>query len=489
MPQKYRPLAAIRSRTLWWFCIALFIVFFTMSWMSYHAANKAIGRQIEDNTLPLTSDNVYSQIQRDLVEPTFVAALMAHDTFVRDWAMQVQPDSDPMQRYLAEIKRRFDTSLAFFVRDKTRLLYLPDEAKQIIDEQDPRSAWYDKVKALSDEKPYLVAVGQDPTRPGSMDIFIDHKVYDYQQNFIGITGVGLSVIRVKKLIAEYQQRYQRTIFFTDRDGQVVLSGNPVAGPQQLQQMPGMKDIAVKLLSSPSGSYHYSVDGERIFVNARLVPEFNWYLLVEEHETHAQHGIFKTFLVNVGIAAAVTLMVLLINWLTQGRYQRRLAAQAALDPLTRALNRRSGKEWYRAMVRENEQQQRPVSIMGIDIDHFKAINDQFGHGAGDMALREVVQQIRKYIRETDAICRWGGEEFVVLFNGCDEHQAAMLAERIRESIEQMHFEYNDKVFQLTISGSVAQCHPGESLDEVIKRADIALYQAKHLGRNQIQYVEE
>ncbi|WP_417357228.1 diguanylate cyclase [Gallaecimonas pentaromativorans] len=485
MLKRHQPLANIRVKTLWLFCGVLFVVFFLMSWSSYRVAQRSISQQIEHNSLPLTSDNVYSQIQRDLVQPTFVATLMAHDTFVRDWAMQATPSATPMQRYLAEIDQRFDTIIAFFVRDADRRLYLPDAADHIIDATSHRYDWYEKVKALPENKPYLVTVGMDPERQGQMDIFIDHKVYDYQHRFIGVTGVGLSVEQVHQLLARYEQRYQRRIYFVDRQGKVVLSGQRFEGEDSLQAMPGMATIAAQLLSAPSGSYHFESGGHKTYVNARLVPEFDWYLVVEEHQAASLQAVFKTFLINVAIAGLITLMVLGISLATQGRYQRKLAAQASVDPLTLALNRRSGQELHRLMLDECNQQNQPLSVLVLDVDHFKQVNDQYGHEAGDTVLKDMVQEIKQHVRESDAICRWGGEEFLVLLNGCDLTQALSLAERIRTGMSAHRFTFKGQAFYITLSGGVAQNGPKEPLEEVVKRADAALYLAKENGRNQIQ----
>lgn len=480
-----QPLARIRARTLWLFCGALFVVFFLMSWSSYHVAQRSINSQIEENSLPLTSDNVYSHIQRDLVQPIFVASLMAHDTFVRDWALQDDPEPGPMQRYLSEIDRRFGTVVAFFVLDRTRRLYLPDDNDHVIDTQSPRYAWYEQVKTLPAAQPYLVTVGEDPERPGKFDILIDHKVFDYQSRLIGVTGVGLPLEQVRALIESYQQRYRRTIYFTDRNGRIVLGSSSLDTlGQQLQDQQGMQTLASRLLSSPSGSYSIVENGEQVYINARLVPEFDWYLIVEEHAAPSHDAIFRTFLINVAIAAAITLMVLGISLLTQGRYQRRLARQASVDPLTEALNRRSAEELHARLRDECQRHDASLSIVVLDVDHFKQINDLHGHQTGDRVLRHLVDRIRQHMRDGDAICRWGGEEFVLLLNGCALDGALALAERIRHNLAQQPLQVGDHPLRLTISGGVTQTQAHESLAAVVQRADTALYAAKHAGRNRI-----
>jgi diguanylate cyclase (GGDEF)-like protein len=488
MLSKRYSITGSRTKTLWLFSLVLFIMFFLMSWSSYHVAQNSISHQIEENSLPLTSDNIYSQIQRDLVEPTFVAALMAHNTFLRDWALQSNPEEAPIHRYLQEIDKRFDTTISFFVHHKSHLMYLPYQKNKVIDVHSPKNDWYEKVKALSDNKPYLVSVGPDPEDSGKKVIFIARKVYDYQNNFLGVVGVGLAMKKVIEFVGRYELRYQRTIYFVDREGNIVLKGDNYQGQQKIQNTVGIRDIATKILSEPSGHFSYKDNQERVFVNARLIPEFGWYLIVEEHESPSQKAVFKTFLINVSIAGLITILVLVISYLTQGRYQQRLSDQATQDPLTQVLNRRGGEDAHATMMEKAQSQSADVSVIVFDIDHFKQINDQYGHEIGDAVLQKVVSHLQHHIRQTDAVCRWGGEEFIVILNNCKSHQAYKLAEQIRTSVAMVTFDDDCGTIQLTMSGGVAQTLPGEVLENVVKRADKALYQAKRDGRNQVAMAE-
>lgn len=130
----------------------------------------------------------------------------------------------------------------------------------------------------------------------------------------------------------------------------------------------------------------------------------------------------------------------------------------------------------------------VVVAGFDIDHFKKVNDTFGHNAGDDVLRSVAQILIGSIRRSDIPVRMGGEEFVVFFIGRLAEKTLMISERIRKTVEALIFEGPMKDHRLTISGGVAFRRQKESLLEVLKRADTALYKAKNGGRNQIYLAE-
>jgi diguanylate cyclase (GGDEF)-like protein len=118
---------------------------------------------------------------------------------------------------------------------------------------------------------------------------------------------------------------------------------------------------------------------------------------------------------------------------------------------------------------------------FDIDHFKSINDNFGHDAGDQILVNITGLVLREIRDTDVLARWGGEEFILLLPHTDGVTAAEAAERIRRSLEKFDFQHVAKV---TASFGVTEYRPGEGSDTLLKRVDTALYAAKDQGRNRV-----
>ena len=482
MPATDKWIAKIRIQTLLIFCCAVFAVFFVMSWSSYRVASSVVNKQIEQHTLPLTSDNIYSQIQRDLVTPMFIATMMAHDTFVRDWALQEQPSSEPMQRYLAEINQRFGTFLSFFILEKDNRYILPDKVLQM-NMVDPDDSWLSEVLALPSQRPYTVKLGHDPHDHDKTDIYIDHLVYDYQGQRIGVTGVGLSVAEIRKLINKYQSKYQRVIYFVDKQGNITLKGRST-DIVPLNKRAGAAPIIDKLFSGEQSSYSFDGTDGRVFVNVRFVEEFDWYLIVEEHDKSDHHALFSQFVINVLIALGITLVVMIISYLTQSKVFNRLAIAASADPLTGAANRRAAEMTFNAMRRNSDNQS--LAIMVLDIDHFKQINDQHGHDAGDIVLQKLVEHCRTHVRQTDVICRWGGEEFVMLFGQCEQDKAHELAERIRQGVEQLQIITGGKRLNVTISAGLAMVTDDGSLSDWVSRADEALYRAKNNGRNHIQW---
>ncbi|MFZ5481851.1 MAG: GGDEF domain-containing protein [Myxococcota bacterium] len=179
-----------------------------------------------------------------------------------------------------------------------------------------------------------------------------------------------------------------------------------------------------------------------------------------------------------IAAAVSYFAV-VAVLLQGRRIATLSAEVARDPLTRLGNRRALAEHLRKM----EARGAPVAVFVVDIDHFKEVNDRWGHAAGDLVLQELARRLVAALRHNDAIARTGGEEFVAVVDEVDAVRAEALAERIRRRIADEPFTVDGGTLDVTISIGGAVGEPGEPL---IARADAALFEAKEAGRNRVVF---
>jgi len=167
-----------------------------------------------------------------------------------------------------------------------------------------------------------------------------------------------------------------------------------------------------------------------------------------------------------------------------RLSKKYQQLAHLDSLTKLSNRRDAlyilqREQAR-MLRNKE----PLSIILCDVDHFKKINDKYGHNAGDAVLVDLGKIFTLNIREQDCIARWGGEEFIFILPQTLAENANQLAEKIQETLQTHLVNYEDDKIKITISMGIVEFNEDQSIDEVINNADKFLYQAKNAGRNQI-----
>lgn len=223
------------------------------------------------------------------------------------------------------------------------------------------------------------------------------------------------------------------------------------------------------------------------VGQRLSTE-RWYLLI----MLTWLGIFVIFL-GYRIATLNTQVrsqkkreaeLLEINSLLDFR-SKQLEEKSKTDTLTGAFNRQGIEESIRIGLWEWRSQKKPLSLVLIDIDHFKNINDKYGHAIGDHVLSTLSNIVKQHIRINDLFARWGGEEFVLVCRDTKIEQASLIAEKIRELIA--NYAFNDNV-QVTASFGVATLNANETLEQLFNNADKALYEAKHQGRNKVVVAE-
>lgn len=475
-----------KYRTLGWLSLILVAGFLTTSIASYMVSRDTIHQGIAEQALPLTSDNVYSEIQKDLLRPVFISSLMAHDTFVRDWILDGERDPGQLQRYLKEVKEKYGTVSSFLVSDKTRRYYYGEGILKTVQAEEPRDAWFFRVQSMPE--PYETNVDADMANRDAMTVFINYRILDYRGNFIGATGVGLTLDAVSHLIESYQARFHRRIYFTDPAGTIVLAGRSMRDLRgSIRDLPGIRDIAADVLqkSATPTQTSYRLGEATILVNSRFIPELGWHLVVEQSDLDEIQPVQQVFLLNLAISALVTGLVLAISLVAVNRYQRRLEYTAATDSLTGLINRQAFEFVFRQSLLEAERSGQPLSVIMFDADLFKQINDSLGHLAGDCVLQSLARLARQAVRESDVVARWGGEEFLIQLRGCALEQAMAIAEKLRNSIAAHDFGLNDPNLAVSVSLGVAQYQPPESGTAFFTRADRALYLAKAKGRNRVE----
>ena len=168
-----------------------------------------------------------------------------------------------------------------------------------------------------------------------------------------------------------------------------------------------------------------------------------------------------------------------------RLMKRLDAAAHVDDLTGLLNRRAFMRDASALMSSTRAPDRHLCIALIDIDHFKRVNDSFGHETGDATLQHVAQTMSASLPQSTLLARLGGEEFTIMSDGDSAEELTLMCERLREAVATRLFRHGDVVIATTISLGVTIVEPGDTVSKALSRADEALYRAKTAGRNCVQ----
>ncbi len=226
-------------------------------------------------------------------------------------------------------------------------------------------------------------------------------------------------------------------------------------------------------------------GKKHYLNSRFVPEFDWYLIVEQREDEGEIRIQKTLIINLGVSLIISLVILmLVNIIING-YQRKLEAMATTDKLTGAANRQVFDVLFSQAYSQSKRNKNQLSAIMFDIDYFKQVNDTYGHPTGDVVLKTLTQTIKNSIRDSDILFRWGGEEFLIILPGSDLQTATVFAEKIREIVASQQIMFSGKSLSITISVGVASMGNSDTAEDLVSRSDKALYIAKENGRNRVE----
>jgi len=184
-----------------------------------------------------------------------------------------------------------------------------------------------------------------------------------------------------------------------------------------------------------------------------------------------------------------LLMTLVYPLRNALLYHKALCSALRDPLTGLGNRNAFEQELSRSVHTAMRYKQHLSMLVLDLDFFKEVNDKYGHSAGDVVLREVAELIQSSARNSDTSFRFGGEEFVILLNNTNILGARLTAERIRQQIDQHEFRYQGKTLPVSVSIGVSYLTDNATGDQLFDQADAALYRAKELGRNKVVVAEE
>lgn len=462
--------------------------FLAVTMLTYRASKQSIHESIVINELPLTSDSIYSKIQEDLVESIETSSMMASNTFLKDWVASGEKDETVIKQYLLETKRQSHALASYFISEKTRNYYSSDANTVKVIDNTEADAWYFKVRAI--DKPYELHVDRNARYGNQLAIFVNYRFFDQAHHYIGVVGVGIAYNAAQKLLESYEKRFKHKVYFVDNNGTIMLASDadrPLGA--DIDNLLGIQDIHfnpknLTNLNIEDNKIHTYQLGERAQnVIVRYVPELHWYLIAEKNETDALAGITRSLYNSLLLCLLITGLVVTLTYMALKRYHLAVENAAAIDKLTNLPNRKAFDIGMSVMMQDSQRNKTALGLLLLDLDYFKKINDNNGHLAGDAVLKQTAETLTSTIRAEDFVCRWGGEEFLIVVRDCDAVQLMLLAEKIRVAIQTTNFSYRDKPIAVTVSIGAAARLQDEGVEHLIYRADSALYQAKNGGRNQ------
>ena len=450
----------------------------SISFLNYNKSVDEAYKNLKQSSLTLSVDNIYSEIQKTIVQPTLIASMMANDTFLKNWILNEQHDPQIISNYLNSIKKKFGVMHTFLVMDDGLNYYTESGLLETISNENKKDRWYFEFR--NNRKISEVNMDINYRLDNSMILFMNYKIFDPSRGYIGTTGVALKTVSINMLLKSFEQKYKFNVYFIDENGQSVLKGKDSSNlidSFDAQMRQSFLKNELKLVTHQRGGKNYAL-------NIKYIPELNLYLVVEANIDDFTEGVNRDFFLNLLISLGITALVVGLIVHIISKYNRRLEFDVYHDSLTTLYNRRHFIEHYEKNLDRLFDKNQSHAVISIDIDNFKSINDQYGHLIGDKVLQEIATILDENVRTSDIAARWGGEEFAVMLSYTTAKAALKVAEKLRQQIEISSTLHSYVAEGVSASFGVTIMSAEEPLDQVMHRADRALYQSKTKGKNQV-----
>ncbi|MFD2204012.1 sensor histidine kinase [Kiloniella antarctica] len=302
--------------------LILMVGFLITNILSYQISKNSLRKALINNELPLTSNNIYSEIQQDLLQPVFVASLMANDIFVKDWLLDGERDVEKIAQYLDEIRNKYGLFTSFLVSEKTRNYYHFKGLTQSVSETDENDQWFFRVR--ENKLPYELNVDHNEAQGNTTTIFINHKIFGYDDQFLAAIGVGLKLDTVAGIVERYEKSFGRNVYFVDENGKILVrSLGATITEESIVTAGGISKISADIMADKRGVYEYKRDGEVMLLNTRYIPELGWRVIVEQEEAQALSAIRNGLMTNTIIGVAVILVTLFVVFYALKAFHSRL----------------------------------------------------------------------------------------------------------------------------------------------------------------------
>lgn len=455
------------------------IAIVAMSYFTFREAINSYNKNQHQSIVPL-----FSLATSEVIRPLNVANFMANDPLLIEFVEQENLDKESLLQYLKRFSTQYQM-LTFIALEKHNLI-LDSNNKQISMSHE-KAEWYHRLKIQENNQFADIGNSENP------HLYFDMKLFNDQDMFIGFVGVAIDLNHFARQFKKYSQRFGYELIFVDQHNNVTLSSNELMKTESHHRHDAIVNInelswyqqllANESIYQPTETL-VTVDSDQRIISQMPIQALNWRMFIISPPVNKQSEYWQLLLTRIGIFLVVIMLLFAAFFAIIDYFKKRLVADTEIDFLTKLPNR----NYINWKFEEMNCQHKFICVVIADIDHFKTVNDKFGHNVGDDVLKEIANVLSKNLRRGDISSRWGGEEFVLLLPDASIEQTFDIIERIRKNIASRSFtdKSNQSTFNLSISFGIASNQGQKSqLNDLIEQADQALYQAKGNGRNRTE----
>jgi len=431
-------------------------------------------KSFRENMVNTTLEEATDYISRTLQD---VNGMYAHTSqlLAELYAYKIEQgySNSDMLRELQEKKQTLSVKNVGLV-DLTNNLYLDSFNQELtIDINSSRDQWVQEFLDIPEDYQYYFYDPDEAEYEPLYSFFHNYKIKNANGDVIGITGVGIDFDTFYNRVKGLNENI--TVSFLTKEGEIRLPKSD-KGQSVFAHFPNLSKQQF-LLTENEDQILWQLDSQESYLlYAHYLENIHRVLLlkidVTDYYNQSKQQHFYSFLVGVGL----TIIVVILNLLNSLYQANKLKRTAFYDPLTRCHNRHYLESHIKTNLYWYKIRHAGYAMIVFDIDHFKRVNDTLGHLAGDQVLKQVADIVKRSLRDTDEFIRWGGDEFVILLDMKAE-EAISIADRIQQHIA--------KESDISLSIGITDISEQDSFKSAMDRADAALYEAKHQGRNQIK----
>ncbi|GHF83720.1 sensor domain-containing diguanylate cyclase [Thalassotalea marina] len=466
--------------TLYFFTIIA--VVFT-AYLTFKEVLDSYNKSRYQSLLPL-----FTTVKTEIIRPINVAHFMAADPLLIELVEKEQLDTNKVLRYLKSYADSYNM-LTFIALEKHQTVI--DSSGEQFSLSHEKASWYPRLKTKEEVKFTDMGKENDPR------LYVDIKLFNRNSDFIGFIGVAINLDRFAQIYTDYYERFGFEVVFVNDANVVTLDSNALMKPKHADRhtdpvsvtsFDWYQEMLVNQDKYQLNNAVVSSDSTNRIISQMPIQSFNWRMFIISPPTSQQSEYWQIFLTRMGSLLLVILVLYFFFISIIDYFKNQLVEDSETDHLTQLPNRTYLTWRYEEMASKYHN----LCVVIADIDHFKPINDDYGHNVGDDVLKAIASHLKQSLRNNDLIGRWGGEEFVMLLPNTKSTDAKEIIERIRQRIEKHQFTHREvkKPFGLTVSFGIYHSEFGlHSLNDIVAQADKALYRAKSLGRNRIEVLNE
>jgi diguanylate cyclase (GGDEF)-like protein len=416
-------------------------------------------------------------IVEQLMQPLHISQTLAKAKELNDLMRNPLNNEDQIFATLKRLNQEF--SLNFFIASEISRIQYNSEGEKIELTED-KVDWYFRYKAQPENAMADIGQWQNP------QFYIDLKIYDDEGNFLGVFGVGKSLDAFTHVFDEYKKTYGYDFIFVDQNKDITLTSDPellVKGVtfKNLTDLPWFQALKPDQQQTSLNNLLLQINGQEALIAELNIQPFDWTLYIITPLQSRKTEISRGFIISIVILLAAIFGLFLLIYNLMYYFKKDMQKIRQIDILNELANRNNIALKFEELMHEKES----VSLVLIDLDNFKPINETHGGKAGDIVLRQVAQMLLSNIRDTDILGRWCGEEFIVLMPDTGPHEAAELCQELCKKLAATTITTDTTTIQITASFGISFTATPRNLSEVVSVADDALFSAKRDGRNMVR----